>query len=76
MAKRRARVAPSGARPSAGKTVKREIDPTIQKAIEELDRSKNRQLPALEWNEGLNLAAKDHCDDLGPQGLRGQVIDL
>ena len=26
---------------------------------------------ALEWNEGLNLAAKEHCNDLGPQGLRG-----
>ena len=26
---------------------------------------------ALEWNEGLNLAAKEHCDDLGPKGLQG-----
>lgn len=28
-------------------------------------------MPALEWNEGLNLSAKSHCDDLGPLGLIG-----
>jgi uncharacterized protein YkwD len=36
-----------------------------------LKRQEMHRLPALEWSEGLNLAAKDHCDDLGNKGLFG-----
>jgi len=40
-------------------------------AVEALENLKGSGLAALEWSEGLNLAAKDHCDDLGAQGLIG-----
>ena len=43
----------------------------LEKALEALKALGTRTLPALDWNEGLNLAAKDHCDDLGPKGLFG-----
>jgi len=26
-------------------------------------------LEALEWNDGLALAAQDHCNDIGPKGV-------
>lgn len=39
-------------------------------AMEELEKV-TKGLPALEWNEGLNLSARDHCADLGPKGLIG-----
>ena len=37
------------------------------KAIELLD----KRLAPLEWNDGLALAARDHCKDIGPKGLIG-----
>jgi len=40
-------------------------------AIIELQKLKNEQQHALEWSEALNLAAKTHCDDIGPVGLTG-----
>lgn len=43
----------------------------VSKAIKELESRMTNRLPALEWNEGLNLAAKDHCQDLGPTGMLG-----
>jgi uncharacterized protein YkwD len=41
------------------------------KALYDLEQLENGKLPALEWSEGLNLAAADHCRDLGPKGLFG-----
>ena len=37
------------------------------KAIESIHGS----LEPLEWNDGLALAARDHCKDIGPKGLIG-----
>lgn len=34
-------------------------------------KAEGRGLPALEWSEALNLAARDHCNQLGSLGLRG-----
>jgi len=45
------------------------IDNALMALREITQRSMN--MNALEWNEGLNLAAKEHCDDLGPPGLTG-----
>ena len=28
-------------------------------------------MSAYEWNEGLNLSAKKHCEDIGGKGLIG-----
>jgi uncharacterized protein YkwD len=30
-------------------------------------------LQALQWNDGLALAAKEHCMDLGPKGMYGHL---
>jgi len=43
----------------------------VTKALEALEAIKDEGLAALEWSEALNLAAKDHCDDIGPKGLSG-----
>lgn len=44
----------------------------VDNAIRALEKiAKGKGLPALEWNEGLNLSAKDHCSDLGQKGLIG-----
>ena len=40
-------------------------------ALKHLESIKGNEVSALEWSEGLNLSAKDHCDDLGPKGLKG-----
>ena len=32
-----------------------------------------RGLQALQWNDGLALAAKEHCMDLGPKGMYGHL---
>lgn len=36
-------------------------------AIEAL--KKQKSLNSLEWDDGLALAARDHCNDIGPKGL-------
>jgi len=43
----------------------------VTKALEALKLIKEEGLPALEWSEALNLAAKEHCNDIGPKGLVG-----
>ena len=42
----------------------------IQHAIQAINNHKQRLHP-LQWGDGLSLAAKDHCKDLGPKGKEG-----
>ena len=44
---------------------------SVKNAIAALKAAGDRTLSGLEWNEGLNLAAKDHCDDIGPTDTFG-----
>ena len=33
----------------------------------------NEPLKPLKWSEGLALAARDHCNDIGPSGVQSSV---
>jgi len=43
----------------------------IQNALTLLAEMEDGKLAAYEWNEGLNLSAKKHCEDIGGKGLIG-----
>lgn len=45
----------------------------VSKAVTALKKiiKSGKTLPAMDWSESLNLAARDHCNDLGKQGLYG-----
>ena len=42
-----------------------------QEAIDFIEDRANEPLPALRWESGVSLAARDHVEDQGPQGLVG-----